>query len=302
MPDTAVQTRHERLATQELTQAGTQRGLVTGTVAALREIHRYRELLVLLVSRELRARYKNSSLGWIWSLVKPVAQLLIYFVVIGKFLGAARSIPEFAIFVFAGLTMWSLFSEIVTGGAGSIVANSGLVKKVYLPREVFPLSTVGAASVNFAIQFGVLVAATLVAGSFPWSANLVYVPMAIALMLVFATGLAVLLSAVNVYLRDVQHLIEIVMLILFWASPIVYGFQFVTDFLQGSWLEELYLANPVTLAILAFQRGMWSAGADQAFPSHMPLRMAVAFAFSLALLWAAQRVFARLEGNFAQEL
>jgi ABC-2 type transport system permease protein len=302
MQDTDARARLDRLEGLALGPVGPQQGLVTGTAASVRDILRYRELLVLLVSRELRARYKNSSLGWVWSLVKPVAQLLIYFVVIGKFLGAARSIPEFGIFVFAGLTMWALFNEVVSGGAGSIVANAGLVKKVYLPREVFPLSTVGSASVNFAIQFGVLVVATLVVGSFPWSPRLVYVPLAIALMLVFATALAVLLSAVNVYLRDVQHLIEIVMLILFWASPIVYGFQFVTGFLKGGWLEQLYLANPVTLAILAFQRGMWTAGADQPFPAHMPLRMAVAFAFSLALLWAAQRVFARLEGNFAQEL
>jgi ABC-2 type transport system permease protein len=113
-----------------------------------------------------------------------------------------------------------------------------------------------------------------VVGSFPWSRHLLYVPVAIALLLVFGTALAILLSAVNVYLRDVQHLIEIVILILFWASPIVYSFSFVTSFLKGGWLEELYLANPVTLAILAFQRG----------------------------IWVAQRVFARLEGNFAQEL
>jgi ABC-2 type transport system permease protein len=302
MQDSDAQMRLQRLAALPLKPVGPQRGLVSGTVASLRDIAGYRELLVLLVRRELRARYKNSSLGFVWSLVKPVAQLLIYFVVIGKFLGAARSIPEFAIFVFSGLTMWALFNETVSGGAGAIVANAGLIKKVYLPREVFPLSTVGAASVNFAIQFAVLVTATVVVGSFPWSRHLVYVPMAIALMLVFGTALALLLSAVNVYLRDVQHLIEIVMLILFWASPIVYSYQFVTGFLQGGWLEQLYLSNPVTLAILAFQRGMWAAGADQPFPAHMPIRMAVAFAFSLALLWAAQRVFARLEGNFAQEL
>jgi ABC-2 type transport system permease protein len=302
IPDSDAETRRARLASLQLQEVGARGGLVMGTVTALREVHRYRELLVLLVRRELRARYKNSSLGFVWSLVKPIAQLLIYFVVIGQFLGAARSIPEFGVFVFAGLTMWSLFNETVTGGAGSIVANSGLVKKVYLPREVFPLSTVGAASFNFVIQFGVLVAATLVVGSFPWSRHLLYVPLAIALLLVFGTALALLLSAVNVYLRDVQHLMEIVTLILFWASPIVYSYAFVTDFLKGGWLEQLYLANPVTLAILAFQRGMWSAGADQPFPTHMPIRMAVAFAFSLALLWAGQRVFARLEGNFAQEL
>ncbi|MGY1605489.1 ABC transporter permease [Geodermatophilus sp. SYSU D00815] len=302
MQDSDADARLDRLARLDLQPVGPQQGLLTGTASSLRDIHQYRELLILLVRRELRARYKNSSLGFVWSLVKPVTQLLIYFVVIGQFLGAARSIPEFAIYVFAGLTMWALFNETVSGGAGAVVSNSGLIKKVYLPREVFPLSTVGAASVNFAIQFVVLVAGTVVIGSFPWSARLFYVPAAIALVLVFGTALALLLSAVNVYLRDVQHLLEIVTVILFWASPIVYSYAYVADFLEGSWLEQLYLSNPVTLAILAFQRGMWEAGAAEPFPSAMPLRLGIAFVASAALLWAAQRIFARLEGNFAQEL
>lgn len=302
MQDTDAAARLGRLATLELAPVGPQPGLVTGTKSSLRDIHRYRELLVLLVRRELRARYKNSSLGFLWSLFKPISQLLIYFVVIGKFLGAARSTPEFAIFVFSGLTMWALFNETVSGGAASVVANSGLVKKVYLPREVFPLSTVGAALVNFAITFVVLLIATLVTGSFPWSLRLLYVPVALVLVLVFGTALALLLSAVNVYLRDVQHLLEIVIVVLFWASPIVYPFKFVDHFFHGNWVEQLYLCNPVTLAVLAFQRGMWEAGADQPFPTHMALRLGIAILCSLALLWGSQRVFARLEGNFAQEL
>jgi|SRR3954449_3247643 ABC-2 type transport system permease protein len=302
MQGTDAQARLNRLSGLPLESAGPQQGLVAGTRSSLRDILRYRELLTLLVRRELRARYKDSSLGFVWSLVKPITQLLIYFVVIGKFLGAARAIPEFAIYVFCGLTMWALFNEVVSGGAGSVVANSGLVKKIYLPREVFPLSTVGAAMVNFAIQFGVLIAGTIVVGSFPWGTRLLYVPVAILLVLVFGTALALLLSAVNVYLRDVQHLLEIVIVILFWASPIVYSFAYVTDFLHGSWLEELYLANPVTLAILAFQEGIWTAGADQPYPSAMPLRLGIALLISFALLWGSQRVFARLEGNFAQEL
>lgn len=302
MQQSDAQARLDRLAELPLRSSGPQPGLVSGTLASLRDINQYRELLVLLVRRELRARYKDSSLGFVWSLVKPITQLLIYFVVIGQFLGAARAIPEFAIYVFCGLTMWALFNEIVSGGAGSVVANSGLVKKVYLPREVFPLSTVGAGLVNFAVQFGVLVAGTIVVGSIPWSRRLVYVPIAVLLVLVFGTALALLLSAVNVYLRDVQHLLEVVTVILFWASPIVYSYAYVTDYLQGSWLEELYLSNPVTLAILAFQRGMWVAGADDPFPSNMPLRLGIALVVSFALLWFSQRVFARLEGNFAQEL
>ncbi|WP_255371603.1 ABC transporter permease [Cellulosimicrobium sp. CUA-896] len=126
-----------------------------------------RELLDMLVRRELKARYKDSTLGFVWSLGRPLAMLLIYYVALGQFLGAARSIPQFAVFIYAGLTAWNLFSESLTAGTGSVVANSGLVKKVYLPREVFPLSSIGSALFNFSIQLVILLAATVLVGQFP---------------------------------------------------------------------------------------------------------------------------------------
>ena len=129
-----------RLASEPLVPAGPVSGFVGGTADSVRGVWRYRELLDLLVRRELKARYKDSALGFLWSLIRPLTQLLIYYIAIGKFLGAERSIPDFAIYIFTGLTAWALFSEIITTGTGSIVANGGLVKKIYLPREVFPLS------------------------------------------------------------------------------------------------------------------------------------------------------------------
>lgn len=302
MSISVAEERAERLEQLKLVRVGPRPDFFQGTWSSVVDIARHRELLGLLVQRELRARYKNSSLGFAWSLVKPVAQLAIYFVVLGQFLGMARGIPQFAIFVFSGLTLWALMNETVAGGTGSVVGNSGLVKKVYVPREVFPLSTVGGAVVNFAIQFAVLVVATLVVGQPQTTWDVLYVPVAVLLVLLVGTGTALLLSAVNVYLRDIQHLVEIAMMVLFWASPIVYSYSYVTEYLKGGFLEELYLSNPVTLAILAFQRGVWVAGADQPFPSHMPLRLAVATLVAVVFLWFAQRLFARLEGNFAQEL
>lgn len=302
MPSSEADARRAQLAATPLQPVGRTAGLIKGTVASLRDIVAQRELLGLLVSRELRARYKNSSLGFVWSLVRPIAQLVIYFVVIGQFLGAARNIPQFAIYVFCGLAIWSLFNEILSGSTGSIVANSGLIKKVYLPREIFPLSAVGAALVNFGIQLVVLVAGTIIAGNPPLTRSLLYAPAGVVLILVFATAAGLLLAAQNVYLRDIQHLLEVVMLVLFWASPIVYSYEYVHEYLHGNWLEQLYLSNPVTLAVLAFQRGFWVAGADKPFPAGMPLRLAVATAISLVLLWVCQRAFSRLQGNFAQEL
>lgn len=280
------------------------------TIPSIRDIWRHRELLLLLVRRELKSRYKDSSLGIVWSLFRPLAQLLIYYFAIGKVLGAARATPDFAIFVFIGLTTWGLFAEIISGSTTAILANAGLVKKVYLPREIFPFSSVGSALFNFLVQLVVLILAICFLASVPFhfSLSLLLAPLAIVTLVVFATAIGLLLSALNVYLRDVQHLVEIAILILFWASPIVYSYTYVHKLLQGGWLEQLYLANPVTTAVISMQKALWSAGTTstgalaQTWPTHLALRLCITLVASLVVFWLTQRTFSRLQGNFAQEL
>lgn len=306
MEDVAA-ARAAALAEQPLRIAGPRPGFLTGTVASVRDVVAHRELLGSLVRRELKSRYKDSTLGFLWTLIRPLAMLLIYWVVLGKFLEAERHIPSFAIFVFCGLTAWGLFSEIVNGGTSSIIANSGLVKKVYLPREVFPLSVVGSSLVNFVVQLAILLTATALTGQFPTGSRWWTGLLAFTVLLVFATAMALLLSALNVFLRDVQYLVDVALLILFWASPIVYSWQLLSDGLaglglQGGWLERVYLANPMTVVILGFQQTFWVAGDGKPAPDDLVARLGVMLAVSLALLWLAQRVFARLQSNFAQEL
>jgi ABC-2 type transport system permease protein len=291
-----------RLASEPLVAAGPVSGFVGGTADSVRGVWRYRELLDLLVRRELKARYKDSALGFLWSLIRPLTQLLIYYIAIGKFLGAERSIPDYAVYIFTGLTAWTLFSEIISTGTGSIVANGGLVKKIYLPREVFPLSVIGSAIFNFVIQFLILVAAALLSGYPPTLAGYGYVLLGTAVLLVYATAAAFLLSAVNVYLRDVQYLVEVVLMVGFWLSPIVYAWSFVNVALQSEFLNALYLANPVTLAVLAYQRGIWVAGSGLPQPTDLGFRLVIVLLVGLPVLWICQRVFARLQNNFAQEL
>lgn len=312
-----AQRRADRLRDLPFERAtSTSNGSFAGFVRSLREIGGHRELLGLLVRRELKARYKDSSLGFLWSLIRPLTMLVIYYVAIGQFLGAARGVPDFAIFVFAGLTIWGLYSEIVTGGTTSIIGNAGLIKKVSLPREIFPLAATGSALFNFMVQFAVLIVATIVLGQPPLSWNLLYVPASIAIVLIWGVALGLLLSAVNVYLRDVQYLVEVAMLILFWASPIVYAWSFVVDAAARSgiaWLTDLYLANPVTIAVLAFQKGMWVAGSSesvidgqtippQPWPADLDLRIAIMLGIGLIFAVICQRVFQKLQGNFAQEI
>lgn len=310
--ESELQTRERRLAREKYIESlpfldvSTKTGVFRGFGASMRDIWSRRELLNRLVKRELKARYKDSSLGVVWSLLRPLVQLMIYYFAIGQILGAARGTPDFGIFVFIGLTMWALYSEIISGSTTSIIANSGLVKKVYLPREIFPLAAVGSALVNFGIQVIVLIAGIFILSTFPWSADLLLAPAGVLVLLTFGTAFGLLLAALNVYLRDVQHFVEIYVLIFFWASPIVYPFTFVHNALGGNWLEQLYLCNPVTVAILAAQKALWAAGASpesgQYWPPDLELRLVIMFGISLILLWASQRIFARLQGNFAQEL
>lgn len=290
-----------RLAGEPLLAAGPTPGFVRGTLYSVRDVWAHRELLGMLVRRELKARYKDSTLGFLWSLLRPLALLVVYYVAIGKFLGGQRSTPDFAIFIYTGLTAWNLFAEIVSVGTNSIIQNAGLVKKVYLPREVFPLSVVGSALFNFLIQLAILIVATFAVGDPPTGSRLLFGLLSLAVILVWGTALAFLLSAANVYLRDVAYLIEIVLMFMFWAVPVVYAWKQVAPHVTGT-VQTLYLSNPMALAVLGFQRAFWVRGDGQPAPAHIGGDLLIILVIGTVFLWFAQRVFARLQSNFAQEL
>ncbi|MDO8381402.1 MAG: ABC transporter permease [Microbacterium sp.] len=300
-PNEEAASRLRRLAATPLHPVGAA-GSDRAGLAAIRSIISHREMLGLLVRRDLKARYKDSTLGFFWSLIRPLVQLAIYFVVMGQFLGAAQFIPDFAVYVFAGLSAMGLFTEIVVGGTGSVVNNGGLVKKVYLPREVFPLSSAGSALFNFGIQLIVLLGATFLVLKPPLHWQIVYVIPSLLVIVVYGTALALLFSAVNVYLRDTQYLVEVVTMLLFWASPIVYSWEMVKTLIASPFLLEVYTNNPLTLAVLGFQRAFWVAGEGAEWPGGLWLRLAIALVVGLVLIIVCHRTFVRLQGNFAQEL
>lgn len=302
-PGASAEQRYRRLSELPLRPVGAPTGLgLRDVFASGRALLGQREMLDLLIRRDLKAKYKDSSLGFLWSLARPLIQLAIYFVVVGQFLSAARGIPDFAVYIFTGLVAVGLFTEIVTGATGSILANAGLVKKVYLPREVFPLASVGSAIFNFGIQILVLLGATLLVGKPPLHVEVLYFFPAAAVILVYATAFGLFFSAVNVYLRDVQYLVEVAMLLVFWASPVVYSWGMVRDVMPSPLLLDLYTNNPLTLAVLGFQRAFWVAGESAPFPGDLLLRLVIAFAIGLVLLFVSHRLFLRMQGDFAQEL
>ncbi len=300
-----AQARYERLSEKEFVSYRRRENAVGGFFGAVRAVFDRRELLGQLVRRELVGKYKDSTLGVAWSLARPLAQLLIYYLVIGEFLGAARGIDNFAIFIFCGLTLYGLFSETLTMMTSSIVANAGLVKKVYLPREIFPLAALGASLFNFSIQFAILLIAALILGTIAFGVNLLFAVGALLVILIWVLGLGLALAAANVFMRDIQFVVDIVTMLLMWFSPIVYSWTFVeSTFSQAGipWLTEVYLANPITVAVIGFQEAFWAIPSGGELLPYLWLRMLIVGLVGLVVLWLGQRYFAKHQANFAQEL
>ncbi len=289
--------------------------IVTPTISVRKRLHEIwlsRELLIYLVRTEIKVKYKNSVLGLIWSMVAPAMTLVIYWFVFGVVL--KNGIPQFVIFLFAGLLMWNLFQFGVQSGTGVIVNNAGIVKKVSFPREILALAAVGSACVFFFFQAIVMVIFMVVLHHGPDWAYLPVALLALVTGIVLAGAIAVLLSSINVYLRDTQHLIEVVLTAWFWACPIVYAYQTqIGDRLGKKGLTWVYFLNPLVPLVLTFQRCIYAAptvlvaGKPYAIlPAkgmlwYVGLDLAVLF-IGTCLFLIALAVFGRLEGNFAEEL
>ncbi|CAN5676859.1 hypothetical protein BH10ACT1_BH10ACT1_43230 [soil metagenome] len=222
-----------------------------------RAVHvwQYRELLANLVRKELKVKYKNSVLGFLWTLLNPMLYLVVFSVVFQEVLQV--QIPYYAIFFLSGLLAWNFFATAVSAGTGSIVGNAQLVQKVWFPREILPLASMGSAMVHFVLQLSVLAGAMAL---FRRAPNLDYFPalaLAVVVLLILCAALAIALSAVNVYLRDTEHLLELVMLAWFWMSAIVYPYQLVADRLGPSreWWASF---NPMIPVITTFHKALYN--------------------------------------------
>src|ERR1700722_19270687 len=199
--------------------------VVTPTISVRKRLHEIwlsRELLIYLVRTEIKVKYKNSVLGLVWSMAAPAMTLAIYFFVFQIILG--NKMPHFVIFLFAGLLIWNLFSLGVLTGTGVVVNNAGIVKKVSFPREILALAAVGSACVFFFFQAIVMALFMIVLHVTPDFAYMPLLLLALVTGVILAAALAVLLSSINVYLRDTQHLIEVLLTAWFWACPIVYSY------------------------------------------------------------------------------
>jgi ABC-2 type transport system permease protein len=281
--------------------------------AALRASNRGRvrwELLAQLVRKDLKVKYQDSTLGFLWSLANPLLLFAVYtfvFQVVFK-----SGIPHFGVYLMSGLLIWTAFQGSVQGASGSVTGNAGLVRKVPFPLPVLPLSAVGFAGVHYLLQSAVLFIVMLAIGFPFFGLSLFLLVPAIAVAVIFATALGMIVAALNVRYRDTAHLVEVTMIAWFWLNPVVYGAGLIRDRLH-EWFW-LYMLNPMAPVIGASQRAIYrTAYYTDGNGQHKLLLesgsvafylkwLGVALAVSLVLLALGRRLFRRLSGDFAEEL
>ena len=287
-------------------------GRTSGVFKDIKDLLGTRELLGALLGRELAGQYKGSFLGLGWTLIRPLVMLFIYAIVVGQFLGAARSVEQFAIFIFVGLIFWNLISSSISSGSTSMTVNGALLKKVWFPREVLPLTSFVVSAVNFIVQFGVLILAFLLFNSWPQIGNLLYLIPIFLIVFPVAFGMSLIFSVLNVRFRDTQFIVEVGLVLGFWLSPILYPWTFAHQFLAGlpfgAFWQQLYLLNPFGLVVMAAQQALWppmgtEAGkAYQFFDSPFATRLWLAVLARWVFLYIAQRIFARMAGTVVVDL
>jgi len=269
------------------------------------------ELLVNLVRKDLKVKYQSSALGFVWSLATPMLLLAVYYLVFGFIL--RNGVPNFAVYLMAGLLPWNAFSTSVMYGCGSVVANANLVKKVRFPTSVLPLSSVGYAGVHFVLQMGVFAVFLAFFHRKAFGPQLFLLLPATVVLVVFSAGLAMLVAALTVRYRDVAHLLEVTLLAWFWLNPVIYGMQLVRAQLVPRGVYWMYFLNPMAGVVTAYQRALYRTP-DVALPdgstqvlayrgySGYLLQLGVGFAVALVTLAVGLTVFRRMRGDFAEEL
>jgi lipopolysaccharide transport system permease protein len=219
----------------------------------LKRVYQYREMLRNIVLRELRGRYRGSVLGFLWTFVNPLLMLVIYSLVFSFIL--KTQIENYPMFIFVALLPWNFFVNSIMQGTASLVQNAGLIKKIYFPREIFPLATVISNLVNYVLSLIILIPALLISGI---AIKLVVIAFPIVLIInfLFVISIVLVASVINVYFRDSEHLIGILLMALFYLTPVLFPLDLIPERMQ--WLFQL---NPVGPLINSYRDiffyGIW---------------------------------------------
>lgn len=255
----------------------------------IKEIFDYKEMLFSLVRRDLRGRYKGSVLGFLWTFINPLLQLLVYTVVFSIIIKSG--VDKYYLFLFVVLIPWIFFSTSVVGSASIIVGHQSMVTKIYFPREILPLSYVVSCFVNMLLSFIVVFAVILFSGVGFNFVALLFLPLIMIIEFLMALGLSMLVAGVTVYLRDIEHILGIVMMAWQFLTPIMYSIDIVPDK-----YKPIFMLNPMTAVMQAYRDILYY----KQLPELGTLIEAVVFGLIMLVIgWCS---FAKLKKGFAEEL
>ena len=253
-----------------------------------KELYHYRELLKTSVRKEVRGRYKNSFFGILWSFFNPILQIAVYAVIFPLIM--RNNIDNYVVFLCTGLIPWTFFTSSIVQSGSTFLANGNIVKKVYFPREILPISVVTSTLVNFVISTIIILALSLIYGmGLSW--YLLLYPIIVLIQYIFQLGLALIVSAITVYFRDIEHFIGIALQVLFYATPIVYDAATIPANFQ-----LIMQLNPMAHIINAY-RSIFYYHTSPNWTS-----LAIMFAISLVIIVLGYIIFQKLQKRFAEEL
>ena len=260
----------------------------------IKDIFKYRELLKNNVKKEGRGRYKNSILGVMWTFLNPLLQIAVYAMIFPYILKQQQ--PYYLIFVCVGLIPWSFFTTTIIQSTNTIIGNANIVKKVYFPREILPLSVVLSGAINFLIAT-IIILAFCIGGGKGITWHIVIFPAILLLQMILQLAISFVLAAVTVYIRDVEHFVQIILMLMFYATPIVYS----TATLDGStktaqFMKKVIMINPMTTIIEGYRSIFYS----QTLPDFK--NIGIWYVISIVLLVIGWLIFKKLQKGFAEEL
>lgn len=254
----------------------------------IKEIYHYRHMLKTLVKQDINGRYKGSFFGFLWTLLNPLLMLAVYSLVF-QFIFKS-GIEHYSIYLFICLMPWNAFSNTIAVGTTCVSNNASILKKVYFPREVLPLAVVISNTIQYFFSAVIIFIALLVSGvGISWVA--IFLPLIVLIQAIFSLGLIMILSAANVYIRDVQYIMNPVMMIWMYACPILYSISMVPERFLG-----LYKLNPMTLIMQEYQNILY----NQTLPNFKSL--AIVFGIAVVVLVIGYLVFNKLQRRFAEEV
>ncbi len=267
------------------------------------DVFRRRYLLRLLVRKATRTRYRGSVLGWGWSYLKSAFLFGVYYVVFGAFLGLHKNVDNFAVYLYSGIVLVQFFTEGIRNATRAVEENAPLVRKVYLPRELFPVASIIVALTHFLPQAVVLLVIVLCMGWVPTVSGVLAILLSLVLVGGFALGIGLFFGAINVYFRDARNFVELIEMIATWTAPVLYTWTQVSDSVP-EWVFRIYMSSPLAAGVSLFHHGFWAPISDGTVVSspHLWGYAGSAAVVMLIVLAIGQAVFRKLDRGFAQEL